>query len=44
MQVDKIADTTSVIDTYMGEVILAYVFVATLQYNGYAYTEAVLFM
>ena len=40
MQVDWAGDTASVIDTDTGEVIPAYVFVATLPYSGYSYVEA----
>ena len=40
MQVDWVGDTASVIDTDTGEVIPAYVFVATLPYSGYSYVEA----
>ena len=39
MQVDWAGDTASVIDTDTGEVIPAYVFVATLPYSGYSYVE-----
>lgn len=44
MQVDWAGDTASVIDTDTGEVIPAYVFVATLPYSGYSYVEAFFFM
>ena len=40
MQVDWVGDTAAVIDTDTGEVIPAYVFVATLPYSGYSYVEA----
>ena len=40
MQVDWAGDTASVIDTDTGEVIPAYVFVATIPYSGYSYVEA----
>ena len=40
LQVDWAGDTASVIDTDTGEVIPAYVFVATLPYSGYSYVEA----
>ena len=40
LQVDWAGDTASVIDTDIGEVIPAYVFVATLPYSGYSYVEA----
>lgn len=40
MQVDWAGDTASVIDTDTGDVIPAYVFVATLPYSGYTYVEA----
>ena len=40
LQVDWAGDTASVIDTDTGEVIPAYVFVATLPYSGYAHVEA----
>lgn len=40
LQVDWAGDTASVIDTDTGEVIPAYVFVATLPYSGYSYLEA----
>lgn len=40
LQVDWVGDTASVIDTDTGEVIPAYVFVATLPYSGYSYVEA----
>lgn len=36
MQVDWAGDTAAVIDTDTGEIIPAYVFVATLPYSGYA--------
>lgn len=39
LQVDWAGDTASVIDTDTGEAIPAYVFVATLPYSGYAYSE-----
>lgn len=39
MQVDWAGDTASVIDTDTGEIIPAYVFVATLPYSGYSYVE-----
>lgn len=37
---DWAGDTASVIDTDTGEIIPAYVFVATLPYSGYSYVEA----
>ena len=37
MQVDWAGDTAAVIDTDTGEIIPAYVFVATLPYSGYSY-------
>lgn len=40
MQVDWAGDTAEIIDTDSGEVIPAYVFVATLPYSGYSYVEA----
>ena len=40
VQVDWAGDTASVIDTDTGEIIPAYVFVATLPYSGYSYVEA----
>ena len=40
MQVDWACDTAAVIDTDTGEMIPAYVFVATLPYSGYNYVEA----
>lgn len=40
MQVDWAGDTASVIDTVTGEIIPAYLFVASLPYSGYAYVEA----
>ena len=40
MQVDWAGDTAVVIDTDTGEIIPAYVFVATLPYSGYSYVEA----
>ena len=40
MQVDWAGDTAAVIDTDTGEMIPAYVFVATLPYSGYSYVEA----
>ena len=40
LQVDWAGDTASVVDTDTGEVIPAYVFVATLPYSGYTYVEA----
>ena len=40
MQVDWAGDTAAVIDTDTGEIIPAYVFVATLPYSGYSYAEA----
>ena len=44
IQVDWAGDTASVIDTDTGEVIPAYVFVATLPYSGYSYVEAIFSM
>lgn len=40
LQVDWAGNTATVIDTDTGESIPAYVFVATLPYSGYSYTEA----
>ena len=40
MQVDWAGDTAAAIDTDTGEIIPAYVFVATLPYSGYSYVEA----
>ena len=40
MQVDWAGDTAAVVDTDTGEIIPAYVFVATLPYSGYSYVEA----
>ena len=40
MQVDWAGDTAAVVDTDTGELIPAYVFVATLPYSGYSYVEA----
>ena len=40
MQVDWAGDTAAVIDTDTGEIIPAYVFVATLPYSVYRYVEA----
>ena len=40
MQVDWAGDTAAVIDTDTGEIIPAYVFVATLPYSGHSYVEA----
>ena len=40
MQVDWAGDTAAVIDTDTGEIIPAYVFVATLPYSAYSYVEA----
>lgn len=40
MQVDWAGDTATVIDTDTGEVITAYIFVATLPCSGYSYVEA----
>lgn len=40
MQVDWAGDTAAVIDTDTGEIIPAYVSVATLPYSGYSYVEA----
>lgn len=40
MQVDWAGDTAEVIDTDTGEIIPAYVFVATLPYSAYSYVEA----
>ena len=40
MQVDRAGDTASVTDTDTGEIIPAYVFVATLPYSGYSYVGA----
>lgn len=40
MQVDWAGDTAAVIDTVTGEIISAYLFVASLPYSGYAYVEA----
>ena len=44
MQVDWAGDTASLVDTDTGEVIPAYVFVATLPFSGYSYVEAFLSM
>lgn len=44
MQVDWAGDTAAVIDTDTGEVIPAYVFVASLPYSGYSYVEAFFFI
>lgn len=43
MQVDWAGDTAAVVDTDTGEIIPAYVFVATLPYSGYSYVEAFFF-
>lgn len=40
MQVDWAGDTATVTDTDTGEVIPAYIFVATLPFSGYSYSEA----
>lgn len=40
MQVDWAGDTASVVDPDTGEIITAYVFVATLPYSAYSYVEA----
>lgn len=40
MQVDWAGDTASVVDTDTGEIIPAYLFVATLPYSAYSYVEA----
>lgn len=40
MQVDWAGDTTAITDTDTGEVMPAYIFVATLPYSGYSYVEA----
>ena len=40
MQVDWAGDTAAVVDMDTGEIIPAYVFVATLPYSGYSYVEA----
>ena len=40
MQVDWAGDTADVVDTDTGEVITAYIFVATLPCSGYSYVEA----
>ena len=40
MQVDWAGDTAAVIDTVTGEIIPAYLFVASLPYSGYAYAES----
>ena len=40
MEVDWAGQTAAVIDSMTGEVITAYVFVATLPYSGYSYVEA----
>lgn len=42
MQVDWAGQTAEVVDSDTGEVLEAYVFVAALPYNGYAYAEAFL--
>ena len=42
MQVDWAGDTAAVIDTDTGEIIPAYVFVATLPYSGYSYSNFIL--
>ena len=42
MEVDWAGQTAGIIDTDTGEVIDAYVFVASLPYSGYAYVEAFL--
>jgi hypothetical protein len=42
MEVDWAGQTAEIIDTDTGEVIDAYVFVATLPYSGYSYVEAFL--
>ena len=40
IQMDWVGDTAAAIDTDTGEIIPAYVFVATLPYSGYSYVEA----
>lgn len=40
LQVDWAGDTAGVIDTDTGEIMPAYIFVATLPYSGYSYVEA----
>lgn len=40
LEVDWAGQTASVIDTDTGEIIPAYIFVATLPYSGYSYVEA----
>ena len=42
MEVDWAGQTATIIDTDTGEIIPAYVFVATLSYSGYGYVEAFL--
>lgn len=44
MQVDWAGDTAALVDTDTGEIIPAYVFVATLPYSAYSYVEAFLSM
>ena len=40
IEVDWAGKTAEVIDTNTGEIIVAYIFVATLPYSGYSYAEA----
>ena len=44
LQVDWAGDTAGIMDTDTGEIIPAYLFVASLPYSGYAYVEAFLSM
>lgn len=44
LQVDWAGQTAEIVDTDTGELIPAYIFVATLPYSGYAYVEAFLSM
>jgi transposase len=40
LEVDWAGQTAGIVDTDTGEIILAYIFVATLPYSGYSYVEA----
>jgi hypothetical protein len=42
MEVDWAGTTMEITDNLTGEIILAYIFVATLNYSGYAYVEGFL--
>jgi hypothetical protein len=42
LEVDRAGQTAGIVDTDTGEIIPAYIFVATLPYSGYSYVEAFL--